>query len=354
MLKSKKTLSIEDLKIGMACVSDIKFNGRVLISQGVPLTEIMIQKLRTSYFYHKIEVYCDEEENESEHISRLTNESISSVNASLDRLSDSLNVLFDDITELKTNGLEELRQFATDIQKELQQTSYLIKSIILSGSERDTIYRHSVNVASISAILGKWLGMRDEQIKLLTYSALLHDFGKTKIPPEILNKPAALTPDEFNLIKTHPVIAYNIIKEIRFLDKSVSYGVIMHHERLDGSGYPLGLKNEKIHSFAKIIAIADTFDAINSNRPYKSSSTPIDSLLIMQQESLHKLDYEYCNVFLKHLLNYYTGENVLLNTNKVCKIMQLNINDLANPLLLQDTDLIDFKNEKDLRIERIL
>ena len=109
-----------------------------------------------------------------------------------------------------------------------------------------------------------------------------------------------------------------------------------------------------MHSFAKIIAIADTFDAINSNRSYKSCSSPIDSLLIMQQEGLHKLDYAYCDVFIKHLLNYYSGENVLLNTNKVCKIMQLNINDLANPLLLQDTDLIQFKNDKALRIERLL
>lgn len=352
MLKNKKAISIQDLKVGMACVSDIKFNGRVLIGQGVPLTETMIQKLRTSYFYHKIEVYCDEDE--SEHIARITNESINEVNASLNKLAVNLNNLFDNIAELRTNGLEEIRQFALDIENELCNTSFLVKSIILSGSERDTIYRHSVNVASISALLGKWLKMPSEQIRLLTYSALLHDFGKTKIPKEVLNKPGSLNKEEFNLIKTHPVLAYNIIKEIRFLDKSVSYGVVMHHERLDGSGYPLGLLGDKIHPYAKIIAIADTFDAINSNRPYKLSSTPVDSLLIMQQESLHRLDYEYCKVFLEHMLNYYTGENVLLNSNKVCKIMQLNINDLSNPLLLEGDNLIDFRHDKNLRIERML
>lgn len=351
-MKNKKALSIEDLRVGMACVADIKFNGRVLISEGVPLTEVMIEKLKSSYFYHKIEVYCDEDE--SDHISRLTNESIKHVTASLDKLADNLSTLFDDMTYLKTNGIEEIRQFALDIEKELYNTNSLVKCIILSGSETDSIYRHSVNVASISALLGKWLGMPNEQIKLLTYSALLHDFGKTKIPKEILNKPSSLTSDEFNLVKTHPVSAYNIIKEIRFLDKSVSYGILMHHERLDGSGYPLGLKSESIHQFAKIIAIADTFDAINSNRPYKLSSTPIDSLLIMQQESLHKLDYQYCKVFLEHLLNYYTGENVLLNTNEVCKIMQLNLNNLSNPLLLHDNELINLTSHNNLRIEKLL
>lgn len=352
MAKGKKSLSIENLKIGMKCVSDIKFNGMVLVGKGVPLTEAMIQKLKTCYFYNKIDVYCDEEE--AEYISRINKKSIEETTASLDKLAGNLNNLFNNMTDLNVNGLEEIRQFSIDIEKELHNTSCLIKTIILNGSEGDTIYRHSVNVASLSALIGKWVGMRNDQIKLLTYSALLHDFGKTKIPAKILNKPGRLNKDEFNLVKTHPVIAYNIIKDIRFLDKSVSYGVLMHHERLDGSGYPLGLKEDNIHPFAKIIAIADTFDAINSNRPYKLSSTPIDSLLIMQQESLHKLDYQYCSIFLKHLLNYYTGENVLLNTNKVCKIMQLNINDLANPLLVDDNNLIDFKNEKNLHIEKLL
>ena len=84
-----------------------------------------------------------------------------------------------------------------------------------------------------------------------------------------MKKNHLLTKSEFNMIKTHTTLGYKIIKEIAFLDKSVSYGVLMHHERLDGSGYPLGLKGEGIHPFAKIIAIADVFDAINSDRGYK-------------------------------------------------------------------------------------
>ena len=84
-----------------------------------------------------------------------------------------------------------------------------------------------------------------------------------------MKKNASLTKSEFNIIKTHTSAGYNIVKGITFLDKSVSYGVLMHHERIDGSGYPLGLKGEGIHPFAKIIAIADVFDAINSDRGYK-------------------------------------------------------------------------------------
>ena len=93
------------------------------------------------------------------------------------------------------------------------------------------------------------MDLKISKINLLVYSAILHDIGKTKISRDVLEKEASLTKNEFNMIKTHTNEGYKIIKEITFLDKSVSYGVLMHHERLDGSGYPLGLKGEAIHHF---------------------------------------------------------------------------------------------------------
>lgn len=349
---SKQILSVEDLKVGMVSVNDIKFDGRVLVGKNVPLTETIIKRLKNSYLYQRIEVYFETQDTTEETNSSF--KTVNEVNATLDELSNNLNDLFDNIETLKATGIDELRKFAIDIENELESTHALVKSIILNGSKSDTIYRHSVNVAAISSILGKWLELPGDQIKLLTYSALLHDFGKTKINQNILNKPGPLTKEELAQIKLHTVSAYNLVKEIPFLDKAVSYGVLMHHERLDGSGYPLGLKDNNIHTFGKIIAIADTFDAINSDRPYKISSTPINALITLQQESLHRLDYHYCKVFLEHLLNYYTGENVLLNTNAVCKILNLNINDLSNPLLLSGSDLIDFRHHKNLQIQKIL
>ena len=128
----------------------------------------------------------------------------------------------------------------------------------------------------------------------------------------------------------------------------------MHHERLDGSGYPLGLKDNQIHQFARIIAIADVFDAINSDRLYKKSRGPFEALEIIKKESLGRLDYEYCNVFINHVINYYMGENVLLNNGKTCKIVQIDANDLTRPLLLDDSGFIDLKKSKDLYIEKLV
>ena len=171
--------------------------------------------------------------------------------------------------------MNEIREFSQKIQNELKPSSIVIKNIVLYGSGSDVIYRHGVNVAALSALLGKWIGLEKSQLNLLVYSAILHDFGKTKIDRDVLKKEAPLTKNEFNMIKTHANLGYKIIKEISFLDKAVSYGVLMHHERVDGSGYPLGLKGEAIHPFAKIIAIADVFDAINSDRGYKKKKATI-------------------------------------------------------------------------------
>ena len=233
----------------------------------------------------------------------------------------------------------------------MKPTSLIIKNIILHGSGKDSIYRHGVNVAALSALIGKWIGYDEKRLNLLVYSAMLHDFGKTKISRKILEKKEPLTKAESDLIKTHPTEGYKIIKEIPFLDKSVSYGVLMHHEREDGSGYPLGLKGEAIHEFGKIIAIADVFDAINSNRGYKNKKAPFEALQIVKNESLGKLDYKYVKVFLEHIVNYYLGEEVILNTGEKCKILQMNINDLENPLVFKDGEFIDLDKHKDLYIK---
>ena len=142
---------------------------------------------------------------------------------------------------------------------------------------------------------------------------ILHVCGKIKLNSELLNKPDSLTDAEYKEIKKHSVFGYDMVKKLQYIDKSVSYGVLMHHERVDGSGYPLGLKGDEIHPFAKIIAIADVFDAINSDRGYKNKKTPFEALRIVKEESLGMLDYEYVQVFLEHIISYYMGEEVLLN-----------------------------------------
>ena len=350
MAKRKKSLSVSQLEVGMISVSEIKANGRILVAAGVAITEIILNRLKETYAGNQIEIYYEEEFDKV-----LDNlKSVAEIEESFNELSESVEEIFDNMRMLQQSGIDEVRKFSNKIQSELESISSIVKNIVIYGSGADSVYRHSVNVAAISAILGNWIGLDKVQINLLTYAAILHDFGKTKISQELLDKRGQLTRKEMEEIKSHATIAYNYIKDIPFLDKAVYYGVLLHHEKCDGSGYPLGLTGDKIHQFAKIIAIADVFDAVNSDRVYKKSRRPFEALEIIKSESYSRLDFEYCNVFLKHIVNYYTGENVLLNTGEVCKIIQVNTNDFEKPLLLGEEGFIDLKNHKDLHIEKFV
>jgi HD-GYP domain-containing protein (c-di-GMP phosphodiesterase class II) len=300
---------------------------------------------------YKIEVYV---KNDSDSPLIIKTNTIQKIENDFNEFSLSLKRIFNNISKLKVPEMNEIRIFSKKIQEEFKSTGIVIRNIVFYGSGNDTIYRHSINVSAISFILGKWLNFSQRELNLLTYSAILHDFGKTKISKDIINKTGALTPKEYKIFKNHPIIGYKFIKSIPYLDPSVGYGVLMHHEKIDGSGYPLGITGDKIHAFAKIIAIADLFDAVNSSKYHKKVRGPFEALRIIQEQSLEKLDCKYCSVFLNHIINYFMGENVLLNNGKKCKVIQVQINDLTNPLLLSEDNFLDLRKEKDLYVEKLI
>lgn len=351
-MEENKTIMVNfgQLEEGMVLARNVEQNGKVLIKKDIPINKQMITRIRSLLFTGDVEVYNKKIEKKSskrEAQYKKVEEEFNEIALKLPRT-------FRQLVNENDSAMNEIREFAQKIQNELKPGSLVIKDIVLYGSGTDSIYRHGVNVAALSALLGNWLGIDKARISFLVYSAILHDYGKTKIDRELLKKEETLTRNEFNTIKNHAHIGYNIIKNISFFDTAVCYGVLMHHERLDGSGYPLGLKDEAIHPFAKIIAIADVFDAINSDRGYKKKKMPFEALQIVKNESLGKLDYEYAKVFLEHIVGYYTGEEVLLNTGEVCKIIQMNINDLEKPLILRGEDFIELEKEKGLYVKEML
>ena len=347
-------ISFSELEKDMIIAKDVNHNGKILLKKDTIINEQMIERLQRLLLIGNVEVYNPRNLKCDLTLEEKKIENFNKIESDFKEISLRLQRTFRSIQSENADCMREIREFAQRIQDELKPSSLVIKNIVLNGSGTDVIYRHGVNVATLSALIGKWIGFDKKQLNLLVYSAIFHDIGKTRVSREILNKTTSLTTNEFKLIKNHPVISYKMIKEIPFLDKCVSYGVLMHHEREDGSGYPLGLKGEAIHDFGKIIAIADVFDAINSNRGYKRKKAPFEALQIVKNESLGKLNYEYVNIFLEHIVNYYIGEEVLLNTREKCKIIQMNVNNLEKPLVLKDGEFIDLDKQKDLYIEEIL
>lgn len=339
-------LNIDELRPGMILVNEVQQNRKVLMAKDTILTESILDQLKNLYILEKIEVYEEYESNESK--------SVKSLEHKFNEISFSLQQVYTNINALQKNNIREVRELCTKIQSQAQESSVIIKDVVFYGSKNDPIYRHGINVAVLSNLIGKWIGLEENRLNLLTYAAIMHDIGKVKIDSKITEKTKPLTVSEQEVMQTHCLLGYNIVKDINFLDKSVGQAILMHHEREDGSGYPLGLTGDKIFDFSKIIAIADVFDSLNSNRYLKASNGPFETIRIIRNESFSKLDYKYCDIFIKHLLNYYIGENVLLNTDEVCQIIQMDINNLERPLILKENEFVDLRQDKELYIKSLI
>lgn len=350
-MKSKvKSISIYDLKPGMVLAEDLTLNGLTLVTKETALNISMIKKILEFYPADTIHIYTYDEESIAPSPESLRQQSLIQTENVLNSFSNNIDSFLNSIEKNSEPDLTEIRTMSKEILDNLKDYGSILINITNSRNIDEYLIRHCVNVALLSSMLGKWLNLPNKDLTLLTYTAFLHDIGKTKVNPSILNKSSKLTKSEFEEIKKHPVYSYDLVKNIPYLDKSVSLGVLMHHERIDGSGYPLGLKEDKISIFAKIVAIADMFDAMTSDKVYSKKQNPFKVLEIMQHDCMGLLDYNYLTTFIKQMANYYTGEMVKLNDGSLGKIIKIDINNISRPLLSIDSNFIDLSKEKNLFI----
>jgi putative nucleotidyltransferase with HDIG domain len=159
---------------------------------------------------------------------------------------------------------------------------------------------HSRRVTDLTWQVAKRLGVPNEDRIQIRYGALLHDIGKMGLPDEILNKPASLSPEERRLVEQHPVIAYNLLKDVRFIQKALEVPYY-HHEKWDGSGYPKGLRGEEIPLGARIFAVVDVWDALRSDRPYRDAWPEEKVIAYIREESGKHFDPRIVEIFLEEL-----------------------------------------------------
>lgn len=217
----------------------------------------------------------------------------------------------------------------------------------------DATYVHSMNVALICNIFSRWLHMDEEETRLATISGLLHDIGKTKIPDDIIKKPGKLTDSEYLLVKTHPQEGYNILQSSS-LDPEVLNAVLMHHERCDGTGYPSGLEGPEIGKYAKIVSIADVYDAMTSARIYRGPLCPFKAIALFESEGLQKYDTHFILTFLENIVNTYLLNEVRLSNGMTGHIVFVNKNKLSAPTVQTDREFIDLSLHPDITIEALL
>ena len=179
-------------------------------------------------------------------------------------------------------------------------------------------FKHSVDVASIAMIMAKQCNMSDKSVYQIGLAGLLHDLGKSEIPNEILNKPGRLTDEEFAVIKKHPIYGYNLIKDKTELSPEILLGVLQHHEKINGKGYPMGVTDNKLTPFARLLSIADIYDALVTERPYKKGFTPRDSVeMIMAMTG--ELDIKF---FMESVILYPVDSYVKLSNGELGKVVE--------------------------------
>lgn len=250
---------IEEIKDGdILAMTIFKDDCTVLLSANSPLTEKRIEVI-TNLGFKGLYIYDD------------TND-----NSRIDLLSD--NVRQEALRNLKHINIDDCLYIANVITNEIMEKPDMVYEMMTICSYDTCTYIHCINVAILATMMGVDLGMTNEQLRKLSQAALLHDIGKTCIDECILNKPDDLTYQERDMIRMHTVYGYNMLRNNSTISKDVCESIKYHHENEDGTGYPEGLKSDKIPEFAKIIHVADVYDAMISKRSYKNKINPADVL----------------------------------------------------------------------------
>ena len=216
----------------------------------------------------------------------------------------------------------------------------------------DLTYVHSMNVALICNVMAGWLGKSQEETDLITMAGLLHDIGKLKMPVDIITKPEKLTDEEYEIIKSHPTLGHDILLESN-VDERIKNAVWMHHERYDGGGYPNGLVGEQIDDIARIVAIADVYDAMTANRVYRNGLCPFKVIAHFERD-MSIYDPRYILLFLEKTAETYVSNKVLLSNGKEGKIIMINKMSLSQPVVMVGDKIYDLAKQKDITIEQLL
>lgn len=262
-----------------------------------------------------------------------------------------LKKIYDVNTSAKTMTFSSLRDFSkladNLIDYALSKDECLVN--VLEVKDYDTYtYTHSMDVALLSVMLGMKLKFPRTLLGELAMSGLLHDIGKTDIPIKIINKPSALTPDEFETIKKHPEFAVNRLSAVKNYFPSVVSGIESHHEYYDGTGYPNKLAGNNIPIYGRILALADVFDALTSSRTYRKAWAPNDVIEYMMGEVQTHFDYDLLSVFLKTVAAFPVGTIVKLSDGAMGVVTKSNAENCLRPVVKLISPLESVGQEIDL------
>ncbi len=236
-----------------------------------------------------------------------------------------MNINRDNDREIQ-KSFEELETLVENIVNDISSNKDLMINMIDLKVANNYTFYHSVNVTVLSLVIGLAMNLSSSDLYLIGTAALLHDVGKIFTPSEILEKPGPLTKEEFEIIQKHPEDGYNYVKEKLIAHTKTYMGILTHHERFDGTGYPNKIKGHDITKFGRIIAVADVYDALTSDRPYRKRINPSEAMEYIMGGGGTFFDIEVVQEFSKIIAPYPVGTCVKL-TNGFVGIVVENYSD---------------------------
>ncbi len=319
-------ISIDKLEAGMMLDQDIylydyKTCRIAMLKSGQVLTQSYINRLAelriTGAYIHSFEKKDASSDLFSPIKTELKLEAISSVQRVFE--------MFDHTTQnINVNCINQTMEVSKKLVNALKNNKEAKISIANLKSYDDYTYNHSFGVSVLSIAIGISLELRTADLYELGFCALLHDIGKMSVPIEIIAKPARLTTDEFEIVKKHPQKGAEFFLKNSLANRKICAGVLTHHEKFNGSGYPNGLSGNGIPLFGRIISVADVYDALTSVRPYRNPSKPPEAIEYIMGCTGNAFDYNIVEAFLKKVSPYPVGSCVKLSNGEIAIIIKQN------------------------------
>jgi putative nucleotidyltransferase with HDIG domain len=342
-------MPLDKLYAGLTLYEDVYNDlGIFIISKGTVIAEHHIRRLIMNKV-EKVKVLVEEkiltEEAIIPHITSIYDKAkIKSFRSKYIQKVDEITQVIKAIGQGARVDINEIHNISKHIMHEFDTLSEVVNYLHLVKPLDDYTYSHSLNVSLMAIVIGKWMGFNEKQIDEIAIAGLLHDIGKTKVPQELLSKPGKLTPAEFDEIKKHSILGFMMVEKVMNISPDIKYAILMHHEKIDGTGYPTGATENQIPLYARVIAVADIYDAMTSNRTYRDKLCPFEVIKDFEMQTYGKLDTGVLSVFLKNIANSYLGDFVELNNGEIAEVVFINPNRIWQPIVKSGNDFIDLSS----------
>lgn len=358
------TISLQQVRSGMITADDVLSpSGQRIIEKNTTLNQRLISRLKL-YNVKRVCVIITEdvaqelnakvEKNKPLNPEKTTQE-FKYFNRTYQDMANDLEAAFQTVIENPYNDYDPtpIIDQILELAKTVKNTMHLMNTLQLLREYDDTMYIHSLSVALIAHTIALQLNMSEEERRNLIFACAFHDIGKVKIPPEILYKPGRLTDEEYQTVKQHTQLGYDILNKARF-PKDIQEAALFHHERCDGSGYPFARTTEEIPLLAKIIAVADVYDAMTARRSYRKEICSFDVIAEFENTGYQKFDVTVLLPFLTGIAQSHVNNQVRLSNSLVGTIVMINQHKLSKPVVNIDGTFLDLSKEKELSILELL